>query len=294
MWTRRFSALSLGLLVLSGAGARNVVLAEEEEAPESAVSSPPMEMDDPGTPGALGLEVNFVGTLEHIGAGRGREGLLDANFGIGDRIQLKYERPYLSEGTVDEDFQDGLGATELGVKWRFIDHDGLQIAVYPNYQFDDGFTVKDEQGNPEQTPGRSAYLPVLVSENFGRDYTAAFNVGYRRNLENRGDDVDLALGLGRAIGGSSRLLAELFSERDDSLHNRQTDLRVGYVIQLFPQHFEHARYELPVFASLGHSIGETEDGEPALSFVVGTSFILKPHGSEDPARVRRGVHDAVS
>ena len=250
--------------------------APEEEAAESAVSSPPMEMDDPGTPGSRGLEVNFVGSFDRVGDGRGAESLLDANYGIGDRIQLKYERPYVSEGTAGGETQSGLGATELGVKWRFIERDGLEIAVYPNYPFDDGFTPTDEEGNPELSSGRSYYLPVLLSKTFHRVYSAAANVGYRRNLENRGDDVNLALGLGRAIGGSSRLLAEVFSERDEHLTNRQTDVRAGYVILLFPQWFEKSSFEVPLYASLGHSIGQTEEGESALSFAFGLSFILKP------------------
>ena len=61
-----------------------------EEAPESPVSSPPMDMDDPGTPGPRGVELNFVGTMIRLGPGRSSEGLLDANYGIGDRLQLKY------------------------------------------------------------------------------------------------------------------------------------------------------------------------------------------------------------
>src|SRR6185369_12159498 len=43
---------------------------EESEAPESAVSSPPMEMDDPGTPGPRGIEINFVGSQERMGLDR--------------------------------------------------------------------------------------------------------------------------------------------------------------------------------------------------------------------------------
>ena len=85
--------------------------AGEAEAPESAVSSPPMEMDDPGTPGREGLEVNLVGTLVRVGLGRSSESLLDANYGIGDRIQLKYERPYLTEREPGIHSQHGLGAT---------------------------------------------------------------------------------------------------------------------------------------------------------------------------------------
>ena len=97
---------------------------EESEAPESAVSSPPMEMDDPGTPGPRGIEINFVGSQERMGLDRRLEMLLDANIGIGDRIQLKYERPFVSMQEEDIPHQKGLGPTEFGIKWRMVDHGG--------------------------------------------------------------------------------------------------------------------------------------------------------------------------
>src|SRR5262245_1398326 len=81
---------------------------EPAEASESVVSSPPMEMDDPGTPGPRGIEVNFVGTLVRLGPGRSSESLFDANYGIGERLQLKYERPYLTEHADGAEFQKGL------------------------------------------------------------------------------------------------------------------------------------------------------------------------------------------
>src|SRR5436309_3163259 len=113
----------------------------QEETPESAVGSPPMEMDDPGTPGRGGIEVNFVGTWVRSHPGRSGEALLDANVGLGDRLQLKYERPYLSLNPEGDLTQHGLGATEIGIKWRFIDSRGWAVAVYPQYSFDDAFTL---------------------------------------------------------------------------------------------------------------------------------------------------------
>ena len=212
---------------------------ETEEASESAVSSPPMEMDDPGTPGKQGVEVNFVGSMVRLGPNRSSEGLFDANYGIGDRIQLKYERPYVTEHANGAEFQQGLGATEIGVKWRFMDSHGLAIAFYPQYQFDDGFTIKDEEGNPEESEGRSTYLPMLISKSMGEYWTLAANYGFRRNLVGRGDDHNVALGVGRSIGWDGRVMAEIFSERDASFDNRQTDWRVGVAFLPFPKSFEH-------------------------------------------------------
>ena len=268
-------ALALGWIASPGRVAAEAA-APEPEAPESAVSSPPMEMDDPGTPGRNGLEVNFVGTLVRLGTGRSSESLLDANYGIGDRIQLKYERPYLTEHERGVSLQQGMGATELGIKWRFVDSHGLAIAFYPQYSFDDGFRLKDEEGNTEESEGRSSYFPLLVSEELGHLCTLGFNYGYRHNLAGHGDDNNLALGVGRAMTGDSRVLAEVYSERDESFHNRQTDVRVGYCFLPFPKSFEHSRFEAPVYASVGHSIGATEAGERSTSVTFGVSLIVKP------------------
>jgi len=237
-----------------------------------------MDLDDPGTPGPRGIEVNFVGTLTRVGPGHSSEGLLDANLGIGERLQLKYERPYVTEHADGTELQKGLGATEIGVKWRFVDSHGLEIALYPQYQFDDGFTLKDEEGNPEESEGRSAYFPLLISESMGRLYTLAANYGYRRNLDGRGNDNNIALGAGRAIGWDGRVMAEVFSERDESFHNRQTDARLGVFVLPFPKSFEHSNFETPIYASLGHSIGKTESGEKSTTFVFGFSVIRKPRG----------------
>jgi hypothetical protein len=249
-----------------------------EEAPESAVSSPPMEMDDPGTPGHRGLEINFVGGREKIGLNKRMEVLLDANYGIGDRIQLKYERPYVSLEEEEVPYQKGLGATEVGIKWRMVDHNGLGVAFYPNYQWDDSFKLSDANGEPIESEGRSVYLPLLISEEVAHLYTLAANIGYRRNLQHRGDDINFAFGAGRAVPGDGRVLAEVFSERDESLHNRQTDVRVGYVFNVLPKSWVPHQMEFPVYVSYGHSIGATEETEPATSVVFGVSVIKLPAG----------------
>src|SRR5262245_24614538 len=281
--TRRYTMLrrilATTLAVLSLTLARPLApnaLAEEEEAPESAVSSPPMEMDDPGTPGKQGIEVNFVQTRVKAGVGRGFESLLDANYGIGDRIQLKYERPYVFEGEVGSAAQHGLGATELGVKWRFVDHNGLEIAAYPQYTVDDGFVLKDENGDPEPTEGRSTYLPLLVSKQVHQIYTMAFNAGYRHNFDSLENGAFFAVGGGRAFGEYQRLLVDVFTERDGDLHNLETDAQLGYVWDMFPKTMEHTHYEVPMYASVSHNLGSTAAGTSNTSFVFGISIIRKP------------------
>jgi hypothetical protein len=264
--------------VAGEAGAANPLAAEPVETGESEVSSPPMAMDDPGTPGNRGIEVNFVGTAERIGNGRGTETLLDANYGIGDRIQLKYERPYVTTREDGVPEQGGLGATIVGVKWRFVDSHGWQLAFYPAYRFDDAFTVKDEQGNPLEREGHLAYFPLLVSKTVARVYTVAANFGYSYNTDHLTKDCVVAFGLGRALGTRGRILGEVYSERDDLFNNRQTDVRLGIFQAVLPESFSRNGFEFPVFASFGHSVGATEAGETALSFTFGMSILKVPKG----------------
>ena len=278
MFTRRLLVVLVIGLLASGHPVANAAEGEEAEAPESAVSSPPMEMDDPATPGQRGIEVNLVATLLHAGTGHGSESLFDANYGIGDRLQLKFERPYVTEIEEGVPYQQGVGASEFGVKWRFVDHSGLEIAIYPQYEFNDAFTIRDAEGNPEDKEGSSVFIPVLISKTLARVYTVAANAGYRHNVTHSLDDWAVGLGAGRALGNNARILGEVYSIRDDHLGNIETDVRGGLAGVLFPSAFEKSRFELGEFASVGHNIGQTEAGNNVLSVTFGLQFIMKPAG----------------
>jgi len=71
-------------------------------------------------------------------------------------------------------------------------------------------------------------------------------------------------------------MVEVFSERDQSFDNRQTEIRVGIAFLPFPKTFDHSNFETPVYASFGHSVGRTEEGEFSTSFTFGFSVIRKP------------------
>ena len=69
------------------------------------------------------------------------------------------------------------------------------------------------------------------------------------------------------------MLAEVFSERDPALQNRQTDVRVGYVFNLLPKSWVPHGMEFPAYVSFGHAVGTTEPNELVNSFVFGVSII---------------------
>jgi hypothetical protein len=99
-----------------------------------AQGGPPFRTDDPDTPGNRHWEINFgwIGD-RNPAAGAYQVPDFDINYGLGDRIQLKYELPIAIEEirpqpvTFSAPAQSGhviggLGESLLGVKWRFYEH----------------------------------------------------------------------------------------------------------------------------------------------------------------------------
>jgi len=105
-----------------------------------AQGGPPFRTDDPETPGNKHWEINFgwIGD-RNPQAGAYQVPDFDINYGLGDRIQLKYEIPIAIEetrvqpATVDGPALPGqaiggLGESLLGIKWRFYErHAGDQL-----------------------------------------------------------------------------------------------------------------------------------------------------------------------
>jgi hypothetical protein len=119
----RFSARSLApiLLLLIASSVR-------------AQGGPPFRTDDPETPGNQHWEINFgfIGD-RNPSSGAYQVPDFDINYGLGDRIQLKYEIPIAIEETraqpanstapaVEGNVIGGLGESLLGIKWRFYEH----------------------------------------------------------------------------------------------------------------------------------------------------------------------------
>ena len=105
-----------------------------------AQGGPPFRTDDPETPGNKHWEINFgwIGD-RNPGAGQYQVPDFDFNYGLGDRIQLKYEIPIAIEEirpqaatagqpAIPGQTIGGLGESLLGIKWRFYErHEGDPI-----------------------------------------------------------------------------------------------------------------------------------------------------------------------
>ena len=88
-----------------------------------AQGGPPFITDDPGTPGNRHWEINLGWTGFHNpGASSYQLPDIDINYGLGDRIQLKYELPLAAVTDENNTTRAGLGESFPGVKFRFYEH----------------------------------------------------------------------------------------------------------------------------------------------------------------------------
>jgi hypothetical protein len=129
-----------------------------------AQGGPPLETDDPGTPGSGKWELNTALTLEHTSAGSAYEApLADLNYGLGERIQLTLEIPLLIQRGSDRG--TGLGDPGLAVKWRFLEDSAAQLAVsiFPRVEFESPLLALHNEES-----GSAFLLPVEMTVSSGR------------------------------------------------------------------------------------------------------------------------------
>jgi hypothetical protein len=236
-----------------------IEMPEEAEGPEHTPGSPVLETDDTGTPGPHGVEINFFGDCDRVSGARTCDAVIDANYGIGEKLELTVQRPYSVSSEQGEPTRKGMGPTEVGFKFRFLDRNGLSAAIAPSYTVDNAKRYTDEDGNLEEGEGNSVYIPLILQKDM-KNVSVVTNLGYRKMLKDRDDDAVVAsVAVGHALSERSRLVGEAITERDaHTLKKRETDIRVGYMRVIFPK---WKKYEVNGFVSIGRSIGHTEDGK---------------------------------
>jgi hypothetical protein len=197
-------------------------------------AGPPFRSDEPDTPGNGHWEINIAGIGERNPA-EGRYALpnLDFNYGVGGRIQLKYEMAYGIEelrGSAPS-LVGGVGNSLAGVKYRFFEkrptktgESDFALAVYPQLLFS---TVKSSVRRNIADPGQF-YLPLECSGRVGQ-LTFSGELGHwfaRHHVP--GTWVE-AVVLGHDFSKESGLYAEIYHRTDIQYgeSRRVPDLTLG-------------------------------------------------------------------
>jgi hypothetical protein len=103
-----------------------------------AQGGPPLMTDDPDTPGPGYWEINIATLLDRTMRTRTLEvPRVDVNYGVGRRIQLKFEMPWVRLRDEDRSVETGAGSATAGVKWRMVGQEGTKLAwsIYPQLSF---------------------------------------------------------------------------------------------------------------------------------------------------------------
>ena len=128
-----------------------------------AQGGPPLVTDDPETPGDGHWEINLATMGTHT-SGRWEIAAPDAdvNYGWGDHVQLKVDVPWVFVHETGQPWKSGLGAPDVGVKWRFIDIEdsGFSMSTYPQYTRN---WLSSSASRGISAPGGQLFLPIEAS-----------------------------------------------------------------------------------------------------------------------------------
>jgi hypothetical protein len=267
-----------------------------------AQGGPPFRSDDPDTPGNNNWEINVFGTADQNPAvGTYETPNVDINYGVGHRIQLKFEIPLSIQeirgpgGYVAA----GLGNSLMGVKWRFYAHhprsepkgkpgereSTFGLSVYPQFL----------ASNPTRSvardivePGPQFLLPVEANAKWKAVRMSA-EVGYWFTNQHVPRSWIMGAVVGHEFKNKSEFFVELYDQRDvraagDEPKLRESIVDIGARIPILGN--EHVLF----IGSVGRSIVPvtTTNGQPSWIAQVGVQLLhgAKRHSSDyiDPAK----------
>ena len=236
-----------------------------------AQGGPPLLTTDPGTPGPQNLEVN-LGVMPILRSDVKLVQLpqIDINYGVGDRIQLTYEVPFVWQTATGVPNATAWGNALAGVKWRFLDHGeaGLNISVFPQVEFRG---TRAAVGKGIADDGNRLLLPVELSRKFGPVHVNLEGGYYfRLNAPASHNERFFGLALSHNFTPKLEVIGEVFNDMVMGAPPKDTTFDAG------------ARYTFhPSFILLfmaGRSFSPNSSGQPEFLAYAGVQILLDKSG----------------
>lgn len=234
-----------------------------------AQAGPPYLTNDPGTPGDGNWELNF-GLVPAVSRGASADQIpqFDLNYGLGDRVQLTYEVPYVIH-TGGGATTGGWGNGFPGIKWRFVDQgdEGWQVSTFPQYETGVGM-LGQQRGIGSAGP--RFLLPFEASRKVGPielDVEAGY--WFPRRGAARGERI-LGLVVGHEFTPRLELDAELYDDHAIDAPPQGTTWDVGGRYKL-------SRSFIALFMA-GSTLSGRSDGEPEFFSYLGIQVLLSDYG----------------
>jgi hypothetical protein len=252
-----------------------------------AQGGPPFRSDDPDTPGDGNWEINlgFLGQRSPF-AGEYEVPNIDLNYGLGHRIQLKFEIPLSVAETRGDDAHivAGPGNSLLGVKWRFYAHhpksevgklrgereSTFGVSLYPQLMLNNPTRSVDRD---IAEPGPQFLLPMEASSVLGKIRISG-EVGYWFTSKDVPNSWIRGVVVGHEFRKDTELYTEFYDQREVKGNTlkpalRETTLGVGERMPITPG----GRFRLIGMA--GHSViaATATNGQPGWIAYVGIQFL---------------------
>lgn len=252
----------------------------DTEPVEMTVGSPPMISDDTDTPGPGNWEVNAVFGGDFSPDSQAWDlPLLDLNYGIGERLQLKYEVPYGyarmtqadATGTTTTTTASGIGNSLFGVKYRFYDNEesGLSLALYPQIGArTPGARLAADGGTAGA--GTTLIFPLLLTWEFER-FSVTGNLGLEHESAPSHSEAFVSFGAGTRLTSRLAAMAEIALVDFNLPDERRTRLNVGGRFKLSERH--------ALVGSIGHDLQAAADLETqwGVSLAYQRFFVSEQH-----------------
>jgi len=229
----------------------------------TGLAGPPLEFDDPDTPGAGNWEINFASTMEKRASLWEFKPLLDLNYGWGERVQLKLKPRLVVLDPPGEGARAGAGNIQFGVKWRFLDEDdhGVAMSFYPQADFNPpGGSI--ERGLVDD--GHDLFLPFQIARTFGR--TRLYADGGYNWREGREDEWILGVAAEHRLADKFIVMGELRDIAQADFDDHELFFNAGFKWKL------HQNWTL--LAAAGRTIHEPRGERAAVFSYLGLQLLF--------------------
>jgi hypothetical protein len=235
--------------------------AGESDRLDTSPQSPPLDVDDPGTPGCNRWEINLLVSGDITKTEKSLQlPLTDINYGVGDNWQIKYEVPFVTTSS-DEATNSGMSDSILGLKYQFYENEETetQLGVYPQVTFITPGSEAAQKGLTQT--GNIVTLPLLLATKLGETSKGSINLtanlGY--NFSSKTDVTDYvsaALGIGLPVARRVAVMGEVSTEQGtrnsvDGIRNQLVKMNLGAMGIVNKQ--------ILLYSSIGQSLYSSDD-----------------------------------
>ena len=232
-----------------------------------AQGGPPLFTDDPGTPGNKNWEINVGATTDRrLGVHDDEVPQLDVNYGLGNRIQLNYQVPWLLHSSqTDVTSKSGLGNSQFAVKWRFFENDRheLQLSTYPRLEVNN---PNDSVARGLADRGTAFLLPLELTKRVG-PVEVNGEVGHWFQ-QYEPDRWIFGLAVGRQVTERLELLAEYYHIKSSDAAARDETLDGGGRLKL--------KGPFVLLFMAGRSLRRGSSGQSQFVGYLGVQLLLPP------------------